>query len=86
MTFEWDDTKRQTNLEKHGVDFEQVETFRWRTALIEPETRYAEAPFRAYGYIGERLHLVVYTMRGNNIRVISMRKTNRAEENRYAAS
>ena len=86
MPFEWDETKHQTNLEKHGVDFEQAEAFHWETALVEPELRYAEARFRAYGYIGDRLHLLVFTMRGTNIRVISLRKANRTEENRYAAS
>ena len=76
----------QTNLEKHGVDFEQVEAFRWETAQIEAHVRFGELRFGAYGYIGDRLHYLVFTMRGNARRVISLRKTNRTEENRYAAS
>ena len=86
MTYEWDETKRLTNLKKHGVDFEEVRGFRWATAQVRAQMRFGELRYGAYGYIDDRLHYLVYTMRGGAIRVISLRKTNRAEENRYAAS
>ena len=86
MTYEWDEAKRQINLEKHRVDFEEVRTFRWETAKIRAQMRFGERRYGAYGYIGDRLHYLVYTIRGNTVRVISLRKTNRTEENRYAAS
>lgn len=86
MPYEWDGAKRQTNLEKHGVDFEEVRGFRWETAQVRSQIRFGEHRYGAYGYIGDRLHYLVYTMRGDTVRVISLRKTNRTEENRYAAS
>ena len=86
MVYEWDETKRQINLGKHGVDFAQVEAFEWETALREPSTREGEARTFALGYIGERLHALAYVDRGDNVRIISLRKANLREENRYAAS
>ena len=35
-------------------------------------------------YIGDRLHYVVYTMREDQCRVISLRKANSREERQYA--
>ena len=86
MTSTWDEAKRRTNIGKHGVDFEQARGFRWETAQIDAQMRFGERRYGVYGYIGERLHYLVYTMRGSTMRVISLRKTNRTEENRYAAS
>ena len=86
MTYEWDETKRRANWVKHGVDFEEVRGFRWETAQIRAQMRFGEHRYGAYGYVGDRLHYLVYTMRGSTVRVISLRKTNRTEENRYAAS
>ncbi len=86
MPYEWDETKRQTNLGKHGIDFEQVEAFEWGTAHVEAQVRFGEQRYLAYGYIGDRLHALAYVTRGSNIRVVSLRKTNPREENRYAAS
>ena len=47
--------------------------------------RHGEERVLALGYIGDRLHAVVYIGRGANARIISMRKAKRKEENRYAA-
>ena len=35
------------------------------------------------GFVGFRLHVVVYTWRGGNIRIISLRKANDREARRY---
>ena len=86
MTFEWDETKRRTNLDKHGIDFTDVEAFEWETVFQEPSTREGEIRTFALGYIGNRLHAFVYVERGANIRVISLRKAHPKEEDRYAAS
>lgn len=46
--------------------------------------QYAEQRFEAIGYIGLRLHVMVYCLRGDAIRVISLRKANAREVKRYA--
>ena len=86
MIYEWDETKRQIDIGKHGIDFTQVEEFEWETAFREPSTREGEIRTFALGYIGNRLHALVYVERGANIRVISLRKAHPKEEDRYAAS
>ena len=84
MPYEWDPEKQSESRDKHGVDFaEVVEFFEWATAVIEPSPRGDEMRWRAIGYMGERLHIVIYTMRGSNTRIISLRKANTREERRY---
>lgn len=61
--------------------------FDWTTAAVIEDTRkdYGERRFRALGFIGRRLHAVVYTPRPAGLHVISLRKANRREEKHYAA-
>ena len=82
--YEWDETKRNSNLDKHRIDFTAIYSFEWDTALIELSHRAGEYRYTAIGYIGDRLHYVVYTKREDNRRIISFRKANRREERRYA--
>ncbi len=84
MEYEWDEAKRQENVAKHGgVDFSDMEAFMWETAAIQSSPRYSEARHVALGYIGDRLHHVVYTVRGDKYRIISLRKANPRERRRY---
>jgi uncharacterized DUF497 family protein len=85
MDYEWDERKRAVNLRKHGVDFAVIESFVWESAVSFQDTRkqHGETRYVAYGPISARLHCVVYTVRGRNIRIISLRKANRREVNRY---
>jgi uncharacterized protein len=82
----WDEEKRRANFEKHGIDFELVDAFEWETARIVTDERhvYGEPRLIAIGFIRGRLHVLVFTRRGNEIRVISLRKANRREVRRYA--
>ncbi len=61
-----------------------MEIFEWQTAAISPSPRRGEARYVALGYIGDRLHYVVYTMRGGKCRIISLRKANSREIRQYA--
>ena len=84
--YEWDEAKRQTNLAKHGVNFAAMEAFEWGTAVIDLDDSQEEERWIAKGFIGEVLHLVVYTERGNTIRIISLRKARLRERKSYAKS
>jgi uncharacterized DUF497 family protein len=55
------------------------------TAAIDADLRYAygESRFQALGLIGGRLHMLVFTMRGDVLRVISLRKANPREVRRH---
>lgn len=79
--FEWDEDKRQANVEKHGVDFAEIDNFDWTSAQTQPDTRrdYGELRWLAYGLIGNRVHVVIFTMRDERRRLISLRRANRRE-------
>ena len=81
--YEWDENKRRANLEKHGIDFSVASEFDWDTAFFVPDDRSGEPRIAAYGFIGERLHVIVHTERGNSTRIISLRKANSREVGRY---
>ena len=85
MTYEWDDLKRQANMAKHGIDFSLAEDFDWKTAYIEQDSRseYGEARFVAFGWIDNRLYVLVFTRRGHVFRIIGLRKANQREVGRY---
>jgi len=52
---------------------------------VIPDNRknYGEARFLAFGPIGDRLHCIVFSVRRENIRIISMRRANKREVERY---
>ena len=84
VKYEWDSDKGATNLAKHGVDFESIYRFEWETAYFDPQVRGAEFRLRTIGYIGPRLHVVIFTMRGETVRIISMWEAGRRDERKYA--
>ena len=81
----WDEPKRQANLAKHGVDFAAVDGIDWATAAVEPDLRndYGEVRLRVTGLIGDRLHVLIYAPRGTDDRIISLRKANSREADRW---
>jgi uncharacterized DUF497 family protein len=83
---EFDPAKNATNIAIRGLSFELVEQMQWATALMEEDTRkaYGERRFQVLGFIGERLHAVVFTPRDGMVHVISLRKANSREVKRYA--
>ncbi len=56
MQYEWDENKREANLDKHDVDFLIALDFEWQTALVYEDLRsgYDERRFWALGLIQER--------------------------------
>ena len=83
MRYEWDEEKRSSNLDKHGVDFEAMEEFDWEAADIEASPRGGEMRYIATGPIGARLHVAVHTRRDERTRIISLRKADRQEVRDY---
>ena len=86
MTFEYDPQKAQTNWRKHNVSFAEAEfVFYDPLAIhdIDPDATNEER-FIALG-IGNSgiLLVVVYTMRGDSVRLISARRATRQEAKAY---
>ena len=88
MEIEWDSEKATSNLQKHGVSFEEAST-----ALLDPlalaqedATSEGEPRWVLIGMSARaRLLTVIYTLRRpERIRLISARKATRKEANYYA--
>jgi uncharacterized DUF497 family protein len=86
MRYEWDDQKRLSNLQKHGIEFaDAVSVLDDTAALTRQDTESEEVRFVTLGTdaIG-RLLVVVYTYRGEDvIRLISARRATRPERASY---
>ena len=85
MKFKWDENKRNSNISKHGIDFNDVKTvFDGYTFTVE-DTRldYGEERFISFGTLNGRVVVIVHTEDENSIRVISARRATRNEQEMY---
>ena len=87
MTFEWDPAKARANVRKHGVSFiEALSVFKDPLGRLVPDVRHsvAEQRFALLG-VSERGRLlaVMFTERGDHIRLISARRATRSERHVY---
>jgi uncharacterized DUF497 family protein len=84
QNFEWDETKEMKNFRRHGIDFQEAITvFQDEFSLTfddfthsNDEERFIDIGRSAKG----RILVVVYTERGNDIRIISCRKATTTEK------
>jgi len=78
LELKWDEAKRRTNLEKHGLDFAQARYLDWENATYLEDRRvsYPEPRYWAFARWNRRLHVVAFCVRGSRIRIISFRKAN----------
>jgi uncharacterized DUF497 family protein len=85
MDFEWDESKRQANMAKHGIDFDDAIKIFSHRILERVDNRHdnGEARMRAIGISDGRELVVVYTMRGQVCRIISARRARRDERRAY---
>ena len=81
----WDEAKRTENLRKHGLDFLSVESlFNGYTVTMEDDRfSYGEQRIITFGVLEGRVLAVVHTEQDDDIRMISMRKATRREEQSY---
>lgn len=85
MEFEWDERKARTNLRRHRVDFADAATvFEDDRAVTVTDEEQNEERFSTLGLdaLGREL-VVIYTMRGKRIRIISARRATRREREEY---
>ena len=86
LYFEWDEVKARANFRKHGVTFEQAAyAFRDPFAVewIDDRAAYDEERFILLGRVGGQILSVVYTERGDHLRIISARRATKYEEDNY---
>jgi uncharacterized DUF497 family protein len=88
MRFTWNPEKRNTNLEKHGLDFAEAEQVFAGYTVTRRDNRFAynEARFSTIGLLGGDVVVIAHTETDHEIRIISMRKAERHERENYFAS
>lgn len=84
--YAWDEAKRKSNLEKHGLDFKDA-----FLVYENPDKCTYEAGYRgecrlidlATAVVHGRLLTLIYTKRGGSVRIISFRPASREERKQY---
>ena len=87
MKFAFDPAKDTINRTKHGVSLSEAARLDWTRVLAKLDTRADYGEPRQIGHrpIGRRLFCVVFVDRGETLRIISLRKANNREIDRYEA-
>jgi uncharacterized protein len=87
MRFEWDENKAESNFLKHGIQFEEAVTvFADPYLMFTEDSSHSQGEEREWA-IGEMedgsIVVVVFTMRGERIRIISARRATKRECQEY---
>ena len=88
IRFDWNDAKNDRCVRERGFGFADI-----LPAFLDPNRRterdsrrdYGEERFRLYGRVAGRLFVIAYARRGVVTRIISARKANARERDRYGA-
>ncbi len=84
--FEWDEAKRKANIKKHGIDFVDAPVVfaGYTLTTIDDRFEYGEERFVTFGILdGSRVVAVAHTESMELIRIISIRKATKYEEQEY---
>lgn len=85
MKLEWDDYKNAANIRHHGIDFCDAVLIFEQPTLVKIDTRkdYGETRLIGLGLLFGVVVVIVFTRRGDYIRVISIRRANKHERKVY---
>jgi uncharacterized DUF497 family protein len=85
MKLSYDSAKNNSNIQKHGLSLAEARLLEWDTALewIDGRKDYGEERRIALVLIKQRLYCIVYVELKAGIRVISLRKANVREVEKY---
>jgi uncharacterized protein len=83
--FEWDENKNTSNERKHGINFASAIKVFSDPAITTIESRQpsGETRYLSVGRIDGVFVTVVFTLRGDRVRIISARRSRPEERKRY---
>lgn len=86
MEIEFDARKDEVNISKHGISLAAGELLFHGPVheFVDDREGYGEERIVAQGFIAGRLFICVYTWRGENRRIISLRRATRREANAFS--
>lgn len=86
MEFEWDENKRQVNLQKHGLDLiDGRALFDDRPVYRYVSPRWGEQRSVTIGLLRDQFVALVWTERAASTRLISLRRARDGEKRAYRA-
>ncbi len=85
MDISYDPDKRARTLAERGLDFDDaLQVFADSTVdYVDDRRDYGEARWISAGYLDGRLVMIVWTARGRSRHIISMRKANDREQEKF---
>lgn len=84
MAIEFDHDKDELNRREHGVGLAEFDGFDAApVVVIDDRHDYGEVRYRAFGRIEGKGHCLVFTVRGDDLRLISFRRAHEKEMRRY---
>lgn len=85
MRFEWDEAKRRSNVRRHGIDFVDAnQVFAGETiTFLDDRYDYGETRFLTFGLLWGEVVAIVHLETDEVIRVISIRRASKDEEETY---
>lgn len=85
MRVSYDPVKNARNVAIRRLSFDRAYDFEFGSAhyFVDSRTDYGQTRYIAVGYLDNRLHVLCFTETEDGIRVISFRKANSREANKY---
>lgn len=85
MEFEYDSKKSEANKAKHGIDFEQAKAL-WddRNMLVVDSQYSSEERQMGIAQLSNKIWSAIFTVRGEKVRLISVRRARDEEVKRYS--
>jgi uncharacterized DUF497 family protein len=85
LAITYDPDKDAANLAKHGISLALARDVLSNavSTMMDNRLGYGEARFVTFGDVVDRLHVAVYTVRGDTVRAISVRKANSRQQRRH---
>ena len=83
--FEYDEAKSRTNMDKHGIDFDEAMAL-WedcKLVCLQSKVKTDEVRLLFIGQINTKHWTAIVTRRGENIRIISVRRSRKNEVSIY---
>ena len=81
--FDWDKRKSKSNLDKHGIDFDDAVEIFHGPVILRRSDRNNEERWIAIGFLENKFIAVVFTRRADAFRIISARRARKNEEREY---
>ena len=83
MDFEWDEAKSEWNRVERDLAFDVVHDFDWEGSVTVGSPRRGELRFKTFGRHGDEYLAIVWTLRANKRRIISVRRMHAKEARKY---